>query len=208
MFEAVDVGRLIVFEGPDGVGKSTLCQALGDLLRARDLKCEHLSFPGKKVGTIGRLVYHVHHYPAEYGLEEITASSLQALHMAAHLDAIERRILPALGDGRWVVLDRFWWSTWVYGLVAGVERTTLDALVNVERLHWRGSEPDALFLVDRSNDSLDSANRIQLREAYHVLQDSEKGRYPVYEIQNDNSVDECVARLLATLQGLLPGAAD
>ena len=125
MAEVVNAGRLIVFEGPDGVGKSTLAQALTNRLMAMGLSCEHLSFPGKEEGTIGSLVYDVHHRPAGYGIGAITAASLQALHIAAHLDAIEQRIVPALNEGRWVILDRFWWSTWAYGCAAGVDKATL-----------------------------------------------------------------------------------
>ena len=127
MFEAVGIGRLIVFEGPDGVGKSTLSQALADRLRSMGLTCDHLSCPGNEEGTVGHLVYKVHHEPASFGLNAIAEISRQALHIAAHLDEIERRILPALQQGRWVVLDRFWWSTWVYGRAASVEVSTLDA---------------------------------------------------------------------------------
>ena len=178
MSERTTKGRLIVFEGPDGVGKSTLSLALADRLSAMGLPCRHLSFPGKDAGTVGRLVYEVHHDPAKYVIQEITAASLQALHIAAHLDAIERRILPDLNEGRWIILDRFWWSTWVYGRVAGIDRTTLDALIQVERLHWKGVQPDAVLLVDRSNDSLDSDNLVQLRESYQVLYGNERNRYP------------------------------
>ena len=202
MIKAVNAGRLIVFEGPDGVGKSTLSQAFVDRLKAMGLMCEHLSFPGKETGTVGRLVYDVHHNPAGYGLGKITATSLP-LHIAAHLDEIEQRIMPALSEGRWVILDRFWWSTWVYGCIDGVDRTTLDAIVEVERVHWHGIKPDALFLIDRSNDSFDSEHRVQLREGYEDLYDSEKGRYPVQRVQNDDSIDESVDRLLAALRGFI-----
>ena len=178
MAEVVNAGRLIVFEGPDGVGKSTLAQALTNRLVAMGLSCEHLTFPGREEGTIGSLVYDVHHCPAEYGIGAITAASLQALHIAAHLDAIERRIIVALNEGRWVILDRFWWSTWAYGHVAAVDRATLDAMVQVERLHWCGVEPDALFLLDRHNGSFDGDGRVQLRESYHLLYENEKSRYP------------------------------
>ena len=204
MPEVVNPGRLIVFEGPDGVGKSTLSQALADRLKAMGLTCDHLSFPGKEEGTIGRLVYDVHHNPVSYGLKAITDTSLQALHIAAHLDEIERRILPALRKGRWVILDRFWWSTWIYGRAASVETPTLDALIKVERLHWRDIKPDALFLVDRSNDVVDSEASAPLREGYQVLSDNEKGRYPIHRIQNDAAVEDSLGQLLAPLLGLIP----
>ena len=208
MAEVVNAGRLIVFEGPDGVGKSTLAQALTNRLVAMGLSCEHLTFPGREEGTIGSLVYDVHHCPAEYGIGAITAASLQALHIAAHLDAIERRIIPALNEGRWVILDRFWWSTWAYGYVAAVDRATLDAMVQVERLHWCGVEPDALFLLDRHNGSFDGDGRVQLRESYHLLYENEKSRYPIHRIQNDLSVDRSVDRLLAAIRDFVPSAAN
>ena len=190
MPEAMNRGRLIVFEGPDGVGKSTLSQALAGRLRSMGLTCDHLSFPGREEGTIGNMVYNVHHDPVSYGLEAITDISLQALHIAAHLDEIERRILPALHQGHWVVLDRFWWSTWVYGRAASVESSTLDALIQAERLHWRDIKPDGLFLIDRSNDEVDQDARSPLREGYQVLSDREMDQHPIHRIQNDGTVED------------------
>jgi len=80
-------GRLIVFEGPDAVGKSTLVQYLRVLLDQNQLTNETLSFPGDRPGTIGKLVYDLHHAPGKFGIEQISPIGLQALHIAAHLDA-------------------------------------------------------------------------------------------------------------------------
>ena len=155
-----------------------------------------MTFPGKEAGTIGRLIYDLHHAPQMFGIGEITATGLQALHIAAHLDAIEQRILPALNEGHWVVLDRFWWSTWVYGCVSAVDRSTLDAMIQVERLHWNGIMPTVVFLIDRSDGSLNDHTRVQLREGYQALFEKEQDQYPVCLIQNDTSVDGSVSQLL------------
>ena len=206
MPEATNLGRLIVIEGPDGVGKSTLSQALAGRLNAMGLTCDYLSFPGKEEGTVGYLVYNVHHKPASYGMEAITDIGLQALHIAAHLDEIERRILPALQQGHWVVLDRFWWSTWVYGQAGSAQSSTLEALIQAERLHWRDIKPDALFLIDRSNDGVDRDARKPLREGYEVLSDRERDQHPIHQIQNDGTVEDSLEQMLALLGRLLPCA--
>lgn len=197
-------GKLIVFEGPDGVGKSTLCKALVKKLAEANIPCEHLAFPGNEEGTIGRLIYDLHYKPEAFGFHKVTPASLQALHIAAHLDAIEQRILPALNKGRWVVLDRFWWSTWVYGNAAGVDRRCLDAMIRVERLRWNGVKPAVVFIVERARGLSQDQSGGQLRKGYHALIEKEQRRYPVRLIYNDASVDESLEQLLEHLRALIP----
>ncbi|HEY6767746.1 MAG TPA: AAA family ATPase [Candidatus Sulfotelmatobacter sp.] len=88
--------KLVIFEGPDGVGKSTLLKATSDLLAQRKIPFLSLSFPGKTPGTLGELVDRIHHTPQDLQLNAITPLALQALHIAVHLDAIDTRIKPAL----------------------------------------------------------------------------------------------------------------
>ena len=59
---------LIVFEGPDAAGKSTLIQYLRILLNQQQLPNEILPFPGDRPGTIGKLVYELHHAPRNFGI--------------------------------------------------------------------------------------------------------------------------------------------
>src|SRR5687767_6166927 len=119
---AAGLGKLIVFEGPDGVGKTVISAAVTEHLKALGEPTKLLTFPGREPGTLGRLIYDVHHDPAHFGVAALTPASKQALHIAAHLDAIERAIIPTLRAGRHVLLDRFWWSTWVYGTVGGMNK--------------------------------------------------------------------------------------
>ena len=141
-------GNLYIFEGPDNVGKTTVAKSITNLLSKTE-PCEYLSFPGKEPGTVGGLVYDLHHDKQRYGLEKIDPTSLQAMHIAAHIDCISRRILPLLQAGTSVVLDRYWWSTWVYGQASDANFTVIDQLIKSERLAWQEVEPSCIFYLRR-----------------------------------------------------------
>ncbi|MCL4806402.1 MAG: hypothetical protein KJ062_01190, partial [Thermoanaerobaculia bacterium] len=81
-------GRLFVFEGPDGVGKSTVAAEFARRL-SEDRPAVLLSFPGREPGTLGHDVYELHHASARFGVERLSAACLKLLHIAAHLDAID-----------------------------------------------------------------------------------------------------------------------
>ena len=191
-------GTLYVFEGPDGVGKTELSRRFAAKLQAAGIPCEHLSFPGRDDGTLGKHVYELHHDPTQHGVASVSPTSLQLLHIAAHVDSIESRILPALRLGRSVVLDRFWWSTKVYGLASGVARRTLNTMIDIELAAWGGVKPTALYLVRRHAplrpESLDHWQRC--RELYEALAEEEGRRYSVRCIDNDGSIDEALRLLV------------
>lgn len=138
-------GRVIVLEGPDGVGKSTLSKQLARELLTFGIESECLSFPGRTPGSLGNFVYELHHTPTA---DRVDPLSLQLLHLSAHIDCITNQILPALQSGKWVILDRYWWSMWVYGKVAGIEDTALTRLVDFEIPYWKNIKP-TIFLIDR-----------------------------------------------------------
>ena len=195
-------GKIIVFEGVDGVGKSTLAQSLVRRLKESRIPSEYAAFPGRTPGTIGQVIYEIHHDPGVFGIEELSPASLQALHIAAHLDAIERAIMPALNDGTWIILDRFWWSTWVYGCVSGANRGVLDAMIGVERMQWNGTQPDVLFLIDRT-DTATSQDGKEYRSAYRELYAAERDRYPVRVVQNDGSVASTMSEIITIVDKLV-----
>lgn len=142
-----NTGDLYIFEGPDAVGKSTLATAFADALRELGRKVTVTSSPGKTAGTLGELVYRLHHDPESFGVTSICPASLQTLHVAAHIDALEREIRPLLLSGTDVVLDRCWMSTLVYGRVAGVDHATLDKMISLELESWSGLRPQSTYLI-------------------------------------------------------------
>jgi thymidylate kinase len=195
-------GQLVVFEGPDGVGKSELAARFQSWLVGHGFSAERLSFPGKEEGTLGKLVYDLHSSPERFQVTGLTPASLQALHIAAHLDAIERRIIPSLKLNRTVVLDRFWWSTYVYGIASNVDREVLNGMIGTEKAAWGVVKPSVLFLVDRAEplrpERPDEWGKC--RETYRQLFSTERTQYPCEMIANEDYIEETVEQLIQSWQ--------
>src|SRR6476469_405777 len=196
-------GKLYIFEGPDGVGKTTLSKLATDLLNSAGQPAEWLSFPGREPGTLGRLAYDVHHEPRKMGVNHLTDAAKQTLHIAAHLDAIESTIQPLLTAGTHVILDRFWWSTWVYGLTSGLNEDLLRALIAVERFGWGTTLPSMLLLVDakRPRDRADEKmpHFRALSDAYKKLAAQESATFAVRTLNNDGALTHTPQALEALL---------
>ena len=196
--------RLIVFEGVDAAGKSTVCARYLEALVDRGVAARLLSFPGKESGTLGSLVYQLHHSPQSKGVHRLTSASLQALHIAAHLDAIETVIVPCLEAGETILLDRYWWSTWVYGVVGGADPKVLGALIEAERLAWGQWQPEMVFHVTRANPLRDEPMEAwnKLRCEYDALAEREAANYSVCALSNDGAIEETVSKALARSHGI------
>ncbi|MDX8527755.1 hypothetical protein RFM68_24960 [Mesorhizobium sp. MSK_1335] len=196
-------GRLVVLEGPNEVGKTTISQALAHWLNERGTRSEVHSFPGRSPGSLGLHVHRLHHTPREFDVQGVSPTALQALHVAAHLDAIESIILPKLGSGINVILDRYWWSTVAYGTAAGVSKRLLESLISTELIAWGGQVPTLVVVLDRDTSVL----RVEqtsfigaVREQYRNLVQSENRRYPTYIVNNDGTVENTTAKIASLLE--------
>jgi len=196
-------GRLFVIEGPDGVGKSTFVRALAEYLEANGHDLLELSFPGKMPGSLGELVYRVHHDEGPFRVLDISQLAKQALHIAAHIDAIDRQILPALERGQTVLLDRYWWSAWVYGLVGGCDRRQLRALIEAERAAWGRVKP-TLALVLRRPTPINRPDNLgywqQLAVEYERLASREARLHPVRVVDNVETKTTTLTALIAAVE--------
>lgn len=185
---------VIVFEGADGAGKSTLTEHVARGLRDIGLKCRIASFPGKVPGSIGELVYRIHHNPKKEGIEKISSTSLQALHIAAHIDFLER----AQKEPRsLLLLDRFWWSTIVYGNVAKANKEVLATLVSAEKLLWKKYRV-IVVLVSGSTRRKDKTTK-KLECEYDKLAKVENNSHPIIRHLNRAPVEDSARVLLKSL---------
>ena len=198
-------GHLFVFEGMDGVGKSTLAKGVAEELQKNKMDVLLFSFPGHVPKTLGNLVYALHHKPLAYNIDNISPTSLQLMHIAAHIDCIENKILPSLAKGITVILDRYWWSTVAYGVMSGIKRKILYSMIDLERLAWKGVKPCKLFLITRAKPfriELSPKQWASLSDAYQALFMEENIFYPVEIIENTKSLKNRIDLIVTHIQGL------
>ena len=200
-------GDLFVFEGLDNTGKTSLSRQFASLLRSQGKRCHHWALPGHDRGTLGKVVYDFHHAPEVFGTRACHPASLQALHVAAHIDAIEERILPALEAGETVVLDRYWWSTWVYGLADGVEELSLKAMIALEQVHWKGVSPVLVFLVvqDSVSDGLQDSKSERMLRTYEELASEQETMHPVCRIAVKGSACDALTEVTRAVAAIGDG---
>lgn len=135
----------ITFEGIDGSGKSTQIKLLADVLEAdgHDVVCTREPGGSDGAEAIRRLL--VEGDPGRWSAEtEIL------LFTAARRDHLERRIEPALAEGKIVLSDRFADSTRVY---QGATRGDLRAMVDDLHARMIAREPDLTLVIDMDPDA-------------------------------------------------------
>lgn len=149
-------GRFIVFEGGEGVGKSTQSRLLAEALRARGIEVVTTREPG---GTPGAEAIRALVLASDGPGWGARAEAL--LFAAARADHVETLIRPALARGAWVVCDRYLDSSRAYqGGGSGLQDTDILAL------HHIGSEgllPDVTVLL--TLDPAEAAARVERRDA-------------------------------------------
>ncbi len=132
-------GRFITLEGIEGAGKSTLIPAIAAFLEARGISVETTREPGgTPLGEEVRRLLLAHR--AMGGDAELL------LMFAARAEHLQKRILPALEEGRWVVSDRFTEASYAYqGGGRGIPWERIEALEDWVQGDFR---PDLTLLLD------------------------------------------------------------
>ena len=205
-------GKFIAFEGGEGAGKSTQARLLAGALTARGVPCEITREPG---GTPGAEAIRALLLGTEGEGWHPRAEAL--LFAAARSDHVERRIVPALDAGRWVICDRFIDSSRAYqGGAGGLS----DAeVMDLHRIGSHGLLPDLTVLVEvspqvaamraRTRDG-DAPDRIGGRDAsYHAkvaaafahLAEAKPERFA--RINGDGMAEHIAAAVLAAVEPLL-----
>ncbi len=133
-------GLFITFEGIDGSGKSTQVKLLAARLEEQGWDVLLTREPGGSKGAeeIRALVL-------KGAPERWSAETEILLFTAARRDHMEKLILPALAEGKYVICDRFIDSTRMYqGLRRGDLRTVIDTLTKL----MIEKQPDLTIVID------------------------------------------------------------
>lgn len=103
----MEKGKLIVIEGPDGVGKSSLCKNIKSYLMSNEIKCKIIGLPYKSKSHSYRLLREA----MDEGLPNDIIQSLMIMNIRNILNAT---VTDMLNRGIWVILDRWIVSTIIY----------------------------------------------------------------------------------------------
>ncbi len=145
-------GKLVVFEGAEGAGKTTQIRLLVERLTAAGIPCVSLREPGgTPVGDAIRAIV-----LAREG--EMSAGAEALLFMASRAELVAREVEPALERGAVVILDRFFLSTYAYQIAGrGLAEEDVRA---ANHLATSGTVPDITILLDISaSEGMDRAAR-------------------------------------------------
>ncbi len=133
-------GKLIVFDGAEGVGKSTHIRRVADRLQATGARCLTVREPGgTPVGDdIRGIVLHSSH--------DLAPATEALLFIASRAQHVTRVIRPALDEGTIVLADRFFLATYAYQIVGrGLDEADVVA---ANRLATGGLVPDLTLVFD------------------------------------------------------------
>ena len=128
-------GKFIVFEGLDGSGQSTQAKLLKDFLIKKGYKV-HLT---KEPTTNSKVAPKIR--KALNKLSKISPQTLQELFAQDREEHLKEDIIPALKEDKFVISDRYFFSSFAYGGADGLDLNWLIKINNEFLL------PDLTFIL-------------------------------------------------------------
>ena len=136
-------GKLIVFEGPEGCGKTTKAKMVFYYLKRKHKKVALLREPGgiKISEQIRKIILNPRN-------KKMNALTELLLYETARAQLIYEKIIPLLKKGFIVLMDRFYLATTIYqGYGRGINKKIINYLNN---LVTGGLKPDITIIYDVS----------------------------------------------------------
>jgi dTMP kinase len=196
-------GVFISFEGVEGSGKTTQAEALVKWLTERNISHIYIRDPG--CTQIGEKIREI---LLSKEFRNMHAHCEVLLFLAARSQLTYEKILPALGEKKVVVTDRFSDSTFAYQCYARDLPRRMIAIFN--RFATAGIKPDLTFLVDvdtavrkergKFEDRMETEAEVyhqRVRQAYKLLAARSKKRFRVLDGEKPVNViqDEVISHI-------------
>lgn len=153
--------KFAVFEGPDFSGKSTLHGAFVEALNARGEEVVTLREPG---GTfLGEKLRQL--ILADYN-ETVHPETDILLHMAYRVQNVREIIAPALAENKFVIADRFLYSTWCLNVQRFLDthKHLPDLFMSLMPTVTGGIIPEPLVFLIKTPKEIREARRQAVRE--------------------------------------------
>ena len=135
-------GKFIVFDGPDGSGKSTQIKLLADYLESLNIDVVNTHDPGGTV--IGDQIRRLLKYDAK-GKMDVTTETF--LFMASRSQLVQEVIKPAKENGKVILCDRYISATCAYQGAGGY---SVDEIITLGKLAVGDIWPDLTIILDIS----------------------------------------------------------
>ena len=123
------------------------------------------------------------------------------MHIASHIDLLQRKLSKLNSEQCIVLLDRYWWSTYVYGIASALDADIVQAIIEPELIHWKDINVKKIFLLERENRERDyeEAKDRKIVELYREL----AGKEPIsIIIENNRSIEEAVTEIYNSIIGV------
>ena len=206
----IDKGLFITFEGVEGAGKTTNIEYIAEKINDAGHEILLTREPGgTELGEAIRELLISKDFPEMHHNTELL------LMFAARAEHLQKKIIPALEQGKWVLCDRFTDATYAYqGAGRDIDQGNIRALENLVQGSLR---PDYTFLFDIDADiglaraksrgetdrfeqqHIDFFNRV--RSQYLTMADENKSRYRIVQAQFDlatvqKQIDDLLSQIL------------
>jgi len=203
-------GFFITFEGVEGAGKTTNIEYIAEKIKASGQELILTREPG---GTT--LSEAIRELLISKDLPEMHHDTELLLMFAARAEHLQKVILPALNEGKWVLCDRFTDASYAYqGAGRGIDAKKIQLL---EVMVQGSLRPDATFLFDLDaniglsraqsrgeadrfeQQHIDFFNRV--RSQYLNMAESDPSRYYIIHAQHElnivkKQIDEILNKLI------------
>ncbi len=174
-------GKLIAFEGIDGVGKTTQAKLLLEYLETRDYSVKYIKDPSE--GPYGRKIRQT----AQSG-KRLAPEEEYHLFMEDRKENTRDHILPSLNQGDIVLMDRYYYSTIAYQGALGL---STDRIRQENEVF--APKPDMVILIG-----------LPVKDALKRIHENRKGQQDAFETEDyliavqtvfDKMSDPCILRV-------------